>query len=78
MGTSEKRLGFVPLEGLPELSFPQQLSNQDVILRDDDCYALWDRYAMPENIRRHSRFVAKPSLSPKGAGLRRKRQAKYR
>ncbi|MBQ7456885.1 MAG: phosphohydrolase [Desulfovibrio sp.] len=58
MGTSEKRLGFVPLEGLPELSFPQQPSNQDVILRDDDCYALWDRYAMPENIRRHSRFVA--------------------
>ncbi|MCR4667068.1 MAG: HDIG domain-containing protein [Desulfovibrio sp.] len=41
---------------LPELSLNPVKSQY--ILRDEDCYALWDKYAMPENIRNHSKLVA--------------------
>ena len=47
---------FTALEGLPELSFDSPEMKRP--LSDDDCYALWDKYAVPENIRRHSRLVA--------------------
>ncbi len=51
----KKTATFVPLDGLPECTFPPA---NDHGLRDEDCYALWEKYAMPENIRRHSRLVA--------------------
>ena len=57
MESQVKNLGqFAVLSGLPELAFAQKAPRQ--VLRDEDCYALWDKYAMPENIRRHSRLVA--------------------
>ncbi|MCR5815139.1 MAG: HDIG domain-containing protein [Desulfovibrio sp.] len=47
---------FAALCGLPEL--PALTGHSSNKLYDGDCYALWDKYAMPENIRRHSLLVA--------------------
>ncbi|MBO4336157.1 MAG: HDIG domain-containing protein [Desulfovibrio sp.] len=46
---------FAALCGLPALPLAGRSPNK---LYDDDCYALWNKYAMPENIRRHSKLVA--------------------
>ncbi len=47
---------FLAQTEIPEISF-SSVSQSDEI-RDDDCFALWDKYAMPDNIRRHSKLVA--------------------
>ena len=50
------RLGVAPLLPLPRAV----KANPGVILipREEDCYALWDKYRMPKHIRRHSQRVA--------------------
>lgn len=44
------------VEGLPPLVFPR--NPQLAVPSEEDCLVLWDKYAMPENIRAHSRLVA--------------------
>lgn len=44
------------LEGLPPLAFARNPSWS--VPGDAECAALWDKYAMPEHIRAHSRVVA--------------------
>lgn len=44
------------LKGLPPLVFAR---NPDwAVPTEEECFALWDKYAMPEHIRAHSRVVA--------------------
>lgn len=47
---------FSALCGLPQL--PPLNTRSSNKLYDGDCIALWDKYAMPTNIRRHSLLVA--------------------
>ena len=50
---------FVPLDGIPYIAQNAASNTQSQYeIRDEDCFALWDKYAMPDNIRRHSLFVA--------------------
>jgi hypothetical protein len=40
------------------VSFPSRIHDDWRVPGDEECFALWDRYAMPDHIREHSLLVA--------------------
>ncbi|MBQ9537622.1 MAG: HDIG domain-containing protein [Desulfovibrionaceae bacterium] len=60
---------FPSLEALPALALPKQAPQ--ALASDELCFALWDKYAMPGNIREHSLLVAKiaAALATRGQDL---------
>ena len=52
----QNTISFNPLAGLPQLAPSNQ--KQGCVPTDEDCFALWRKYAMLPNVQKHSLMVA--------------------
>lgn len=54
-----KRKPDYPFSELPEISTPPQKGFNGPVPDDEECFQLWDKYEMLDNVRAHSLLVAK-------------------